>query len=154
MKIKQAVLDTIDKQLLRELQRDGRATYAEMSEVVGLTPPAVRARVQRMRDAGVLQVVAVTDPLALGLREAAIVCIKVDGDPRITADVLGEIPNVVYMVMAVGGYDIIAEVVCSDREEFARVLQEQVRTAPGIRQVDAYPYTGIHTHRFTWGVPD
>ena len=147
-------LDKIDRQLLRELQRDGRATYAEMSEVVGLTPPAVRARIQRLRDAGVVQVVAVTDPIALGLREAAIVCIKVDGDPRVTADVLGEISNVVYMVMAVGGYDIIAEVVCADREEFAEVLSEKIRKAPGVRLVDAYPYTSIHTHRFTWGVPE
>jgi Lrp/AsnC family transcriptional regulator for asnA, asnC and gidA len=147
-------LDRIDKQLLRELQRDGRATYAELAQVVGLTPPAVRARVQRLRDSGVLQIVAITDPLALGLREAAIVCIKVDGDPRITADALGEIPNVVYLVMAVGGYDIIAEVVCSDRDEFAHVLQERIRNAPGVHRVDAYPYTSIHTHRFTWGVPE
>lgn len=147
-------LDKIDRQLLRELQKDGRATYAEMSMVVGLTPPAVRARVQRLLDSEVVQIVAVTDPIALGLREAAIVCIKVDGDPRVTADALGEIPNIVYMVMAVGGYDIIAEVVCADREEFGRVLQEQIWQAPSVHRVDAYPYTSIHTHRFTWGVPE
>ena len=150
----QPILDAIDKQILRALQKDGRASYAEMSELVGLTPPAVRARVQRLRDFGVLQIAAITDPLSLGYRESAIVCLKVDGDPRVVADTLGEIPNVVYMVMTVGGYDIILEIVTATREDFARVLNEQIRPLPGIRAMDAFPYTSIHTHRFNWGVPD
>lgn len=150
----QPILDAIDKQILRALQKDGRASYAEMSELVGLTPPAVRARVQRLRDFGVLQIAAITDPLSLGYRESAIVCLKVDGDPRVVADALGEIPNVVYMVMTVGGYDIILEVVTATREDFAKVLNEQIRPLPGIRAMDAFPYTSIHTHRFNWGVPE
>jgi Lrp/AsnC family transcriptional regulator, regulator for asnA, asnC and gidA len=149
-----AVLDNIDKQLLRALQKDGRASYADMSEIVGLTPPAVRARVQRLRDHGILQIAAITDPIALGYRESAIVCLKVDGDPRVIADALGEIQNVVYMVMTVGGYDIILEVVSASRDEFAKVLNEQIRPIEGIRTMDAFPYTSIHTHRFNWGVPE
>lgn len=147
-------LDDIDKQLLRELQVDGRATLAAMGQVVGLTPPAVRARIQRMRDHGVVQIVAVTDPIALGYREAAIVGIRVDGDARVVADEIGKIQNVVYMVMTVGGYDIMCEIVCYDREEFAEVLHHQIRSIPGVRSADAFPYTDIHTQRFTWGVPD
>ena len=147
-------LDKIDKQLLRELQNDGRATYAEMGEIVGLTPPAVRARVQRMRDNGVLQIVAVTDPIALGYAEAAMVGIRVDGDPREVAERIAAIPNVVYMVMTVGGYDIMAEIVCTDREEFGNVLHQQIRGVEGVRSADAFPYTAIHTNRFTWGVPE
>ncbi len=147
-------LDAIDKQLLRELQRDGRATYAEMGVVVGLTAPAVRSRIQKMRDNGVVQIVAVTDPIALGYAEAAIVGIRVDGDARVVADEIGKILNVVYMVMTVGGYDIMCEIVCADRDEFASVLHHQIRGIPGVRSADAFPYTDIHTHRFTWGVPE
>lgn len=146
-------LDDIDKQLLRALQKNGRAAYAEMGEEVGLTAPAVRARIQRMRDRGILQIVAVTDPIALGHTESAILGIRVEGDPRRVADELGKIPNIVYMVITVGGYDLMCEIVCETRDIFASLVQHQIREIPGIRSVDAFPYTDIHTHRFTWGVP-
>ena len=146
-------LDVIDKQLLRALQKNGRAAYAEMGEEVGLTAPAVRARIQRLRDNGVLQIVAVTDPIALGHRESAILGIRVDGDTRKVADELGKIANVVYMVITVGGYDLMCEIVCETRELFAELVQEKIRSIAGVRSVDAFPYTDIHTHRFTWGVP-
>ena len=146
-------LDNIDKQLLRSLQKNGRTPYAELGEEVGLTAPAVRARIQRMRDKGVLQIVAVTDPIALGHTESAILGVRIDGDTRRVADALGKIPNVVYMVITVGGYDLICEIICQSREEFSHLVQTQIREIPGIRSVDAFPYTDIHTHRFTWGVP-
>jgi Lrp/AsnC family transcriptional regulator for asnA, asnC and gidA len=148
------VLDEIDKQLLRSLQVNGRASYSELGDEVGLTPPAVRARIQRLRDRGVLQIVAVTDPIALGHTESAILGIRVDGDTRKVADQLGKISNVVYMVITVGGYDLMAEIVCQSRTEFGDLVQKTIREIPGVRSVDAFPYTDIHTHRFTWGVPE
>lgn len=147
-------LDTKDKQLLRQLQRDGRSTYAEMGLMVGLTAPAVRARVQRMQDNGIVQIVAVTNPIALGYGEAAIVGIRVDGDARSVADELAKIANVVCSILTVGGYDIMCEVVCTDRDEFAELLHERIRTLPGVRSADAFPYTDVHTRRFGWTIPD
>jgi Lrp/AsnC family transcriptional regulator for asnA, asnC and gidA len=147
-------LDAIDKQILRELQIDGRASYAEIAEIVKLTPPAVRARIQKLRDTGVLQIVAVTDPIALGYTESAIIGIRVDGLAKDVADRLGEIKNVIYMVMSVGGYDIMCEIVCQSREEFADVLHNKIRSIEGVRSADAFPYTSIHTQRFSWDVPN
>ena len=147
-------LDSIDKQILRELQVDGRASYADIAEIVKLTPPAVRARIQKLRDTGVLQIVAVTDPIALGYTESALIGIRVDGDAKEVADRLGDIKNVIYMVMSVGGYDIMCEIVCQSREEFAAVLHNQIRGMSGVRSADAFPYTSIHTQRFSWDVPN
>lgn len=147
-------LDAIDKQILRELQLDGRASYAAMSQKVGLTPPAVRARVQRLRATGVLQIAAITDPIQLGYQESAFVMIRVEGDLQRVADEVGAIPNVVYMVKAMGGYDLVAEVVCFDRAEFNEVINVRLRSIDGVRSIDTFPYSEIHTHRFTWGVPD
>lgn len=147
------VLDDIDKVLLRQLQIDGRTSYAEMGEMVALTPPAVRARIQKMKELGILQIVAVTDPIALGYSEASIIGIRVDGDAEEVADLVAQIPNVVYMVMSVGGYDLIAELVCVDRDEFSELFHKRIRQIPGVRSADAFPYTRIHTHRFSWGVP-
>lgn len=147
-------LDVIDKKLLKQLQSDGRSTYAEMGLLVGLTAPAVRARIQRMKDNGVLQIVAVTNPLALGYAEAAIVGIRVDGDAHAVADEIAKIRNVACSIMTVGGYDIMCEVVCVDREEFASVLHERIRPIDGVRSADAFPYTEVHTRRFGLTIPD
>ena len=75
-------LDSVDRTIIRALQRDGRASYAELAPQVGMSAPAVRQRIQRLTDSGVVQVVAVTDPLALGLPVMALVGISVDGDIR------------------------------------------------------------------------
>ena len=146
-------LDDIDKQLLRELQRDGRATFAALGEVVALTPPAVKARIEKLRAQGVLDIVAVTDPIQLGYDENAIVGVRVDGDARVVADTISKIPNVAYLVMTVGGYDLMVELVCHSRDQFDE-LHHQIRAIEGVRSTDAFPYTRIHTHRFSWGVPD
>ena len=146
-------LDVIDKKLLRQLQKDGRTTYAEMGQMVGLTAPAVRARIERMKDNGVVRIVAVTSPTALGYAEAAIVGLRVDGDARLVADELAKLSNLVWCIMTVGGYDLMCGVVCIDREEFAMLLHERIRSIDGVRSADAFPYTDMPI-RFNWAIPD
>ena len=70
-------IDALDRAIIRQLQEDGRASYADLASVVGLSPPAVRQRMQRLMETGLLQVVAVTDPLKLGLPVMALVGIAV-----------------------------------------------------------------------------
>ena len=61
----QVQLDEIDKAIIRELQLDGRMSYAQLGPEVGLSQAAVRQRVQRLTDSKVIEVVAITDPAAL-----------------------------------------------------------------------------------------
>lgn len=147
-------LDDTDRRLLRMLQADGRASYAAMASAVGLSAPAVRLRVQRLADAGVLQVVAVTDPIALGYPVMAMVAITTTGDVRRVADAVGAIENVIYLVLTTGGQDLLAELVCRSTDALFGVVNEQIRALPGVVSTTVSPYFGIHTHRFTWGVPD
>ncbi|MEZ5117788.1 MAG: Lrp/AsnC family transcriptional regulator [Candidatus Nanopelagicales bacterium] len=147
-------LDDVDKALIRLLQSDGRASYADLAPQVGLSAPAVRQRVQRLVDAGVLQIVGVTDPLALGLPVMALVGVRVQGDARAVADALAEIDNVVYLVTTAGSFDLFAEVVCRDMDELFAVVNDRIRVVPGVSAAESFPYFGIHTHRFTWGVPE
>lgn len=147
-------VDAVDRQLLRELQADGRASYAAMAEKVGLSAPAVRLRVQRLTDCGVLQVVAVTDPLALGFPVMALLNVTVSGDVRAIADSIGAIDNVIYLVLTAGEQDLVAEVVCRSSEELLEVVNDRIRVVAGVLAVRVSPYYGIHTHRFTWGVPE
>jgi Lrp/AsnC family transcriptional regulator for asnA, asnC and gidA len=147
-------LDDADRRLLRILQADGRASYAAMAPQVGLSAPAVRLRVQRLTEIGVLQVVGVTDPITLGFAVMAMVGVQTGGDVRVVADEIGAIPNVVYLVITSGEHDLLAEVVCRTPDELLEVVNDRIRRVPGVLSTRVWPYYGIHTHRFTWGVPD
>ncbi len=149
----QVTLDATDKALLRALQRDGRMSYAQLGPLVNLSAPAVRQRVQRLLDAGVLRVVGVTDPLALGLPLMAMVGVKADGDVRAVADRLAELPAVIYVVLTSGVYDLLVEVVCREPHELLDLVEDAIKPIEGVRGVESLVYLDIHTHRFTWDVP-
>src|ERR1700716_181805 len=102
-------LDETDKQILRALQRDGRVSYAELGPAVGLSAPAARARVQRLIDSGVVRVVGVTDPIALGLPAMAMLGVRADGDVREIADQVAAFDGVIYLVLTAGSFDMFVE---------------------------------------------
>ena len=147
-------LDDTDKGIIRELQVDGRLSYADLAPRVGLSAPATRQRVQRLMDSGVLQVVAVTDPLALGLPVMALVGIAVAGDVRAVADAVSQVENVIYVVLTSGSFDLFAEVVCHDMDELFTVVNDHIKGLEGVTTTESFVYFDIHTHRFDWGVPE
>ncbi|MEU2233716.1 Lrp/AsnC family transcriptional regulator [Streptomyces vietnamensis] len=145
-------MDEIDRAILRELQTDGRIPYAELGPKVGLSPSAARQRLQRLIDAKVVQVVGVTDPVAMGGQAMALLGVRVDGDPRTVADELARHEEVVYTVLTSGTFDLFVEVVCRRPAELLDVVNDVVRPIEGVTAVESFPYFGIHTHRFLWGV--
>jgi Lrp/AsnC family transcriptional regulator, regulator for asnA, asnC and gidA len=146
-------LDDVDRRLLARLAADGRASYAALAPEVGLSAPAVRLRVQRLVEHGVLQVVGVSDPAALGFAVQAMVAVRTQGDVRVVADAIAGLENVIYLVLTSGEYDLLAEVVCRTPDELLAVVNDRLRTIPGVTSTRVWPYYGIHTHRFTWGAP-
>src|SRR6187200_999610 len=102
-------LDEIDKAIIRALQLDGRAPYSKLGPAVGLSQAAVRQRVQRLIDRGVMQVVAVTDPAMLGFDVQAMVGVQATGDVRRVAAAVEELPEVEYVVITAGRYDLLVE---------------------------------------------
>jgi len=99
-------------------------------------------------------VVAVTDPLKLGLPVMALVGITVDGDVRAVADRVSELNRVIYVVLTSGSFDLFAEVVCADMDELFSVVNDHIKAIGGVRTSESFVYFDIHTHRFTWDVPD
>ena len=145
-------LDDTDKRIVTELQRDGRISYADLGPIVGLSPAAVRQRVQRILDSGVVEVVGVTDPQALGYPVMAMLGIQVDGDVVKIADEIGAIDRVIYIVMSAGSFDLMVEVISEDTLGLLDLINSQVKTIDGVREVESFVYFGIHTHRFGWAV--
>ncbi|NEA97637.1 Lrp/AsnC family transcriptional regulator [Streptomyces sp. SID13726] len=146
-------MDAVDKVLIRRLQQDARTSYADLGREVGLTAPAVRARVQRLTESGLLEFAAITDPLKLGLPVMALLGIKVDHGLRDIIDTLERIDSVIYLVATAGAHDLFAEVVCRSMDELSEIINDRVRAIPGVRAVESFPYFGIHVHRFDWDIP-
>ncbi|MFF0424835.1 Lrp/AsnC family transcriptional regulator [Streptomyces sp. NPDC004520] len=145
-------MDEIDRAILRELQTDGRIPYAELGPKVGLSPSAARQRLQRLIDAKAVQVVGVTDPVAMGSQAMALLGVRVDGDSRAVADALSRHQEVVYTVLTAGTFDLFVEVVCRRPAELLDFVNDVVRPVEGVTAVENFPYFGIHTHRFLWDV--
>src|SRR3989337_839153 len=106
-----ALLDDVGKQIIEQLQQDGRRSYASIGKAVGLSEAAVRQRVQRLSEAGIMQLVAVTDPLRVGFGRQARVGVRVDGAIQPVADALSAMEEAIYVVMTAGTYDVLCEVV-------------------------------------------
>ena len=119
---KVAVLDDVSKAIIEQLQQDGRRPYATIGKAVGLSEAAVRQRVSKLLETGVMQIVAVTDPLQVGFNREAMIGIEVDGDMEAVADVLSQMDEISYIILTAGSFDIILEVVCEDDEALLEVI--------------------------------
>lgn len=144
-------LDDTDKAIIRELQVDGRSSYAQLGPKVGLSQAAVRQRVQRLIDKGVMQVVAVTDPLLLGFGLQAMVGIQAEGDLRAIAAELAALDEIDYVVVTSGRFDLLVEVVCEDHEALFELLNDVVRAIPGVRTAESFTYLHLEKQTYTWG---
>jgi Lrp/AsnC family transcriptional regulator for asnA, asnC and gidA len=146
-------LDALDRALISKLQADGRASYAALAKAVGLSEAAVRQRVQRLLASGVMQIVAVTDPLTVNLARQAMVGIRVDGDTREVARRLADIPEVDYVVLSAGTFDILCEVTCEDDDSLIELLNSQIRGVPGIRSTETFVYLKLIKQTYAWSPP-
>ena len=144
-------LDDIDKAIIRELQLDGRTPYAKLGPAVGLSQAAVRQRVQRLIENGVMQVVAVTDPLMLGFTLEAMIGVEVDGDLRAVASKVAQVDNVDYVVVTTGRFDLVVEVVCRDHEELLHLINDVIRAIPGVRATETFTYLHLEKQTYSWG---
>jgi len=145
------LLDGPNRAIIEALQRDGRQPYGAIAEAVGLSEVAVRRRVQRLRESGIMQIVAVTDPLQLGFTRQAMIGISVEGDVRRVAEKLSAMAEVDYVVMCAGSFDILAEIVCEDDERLLQVLNDSVRSIPGVRATETFLYLKLAKQTYTWG---
>jgi len=146
-----AVLDEVSKGIIEQLQEDGRRSYAEIGKAVGLSEAAVRQRVQKLTDAGVMQVVAVTDPMQLGFYRQAMIGLKVTGDTVSVAEELGRIPAIDYVVLTAGSFDILAEVVCESDDDLIELLNQRIRTIDGVLSTETFVYLKLHKQFYNWG---
>ncbi|WP_239336062.1 Lrp/AsnC family transcriptional regulator [Frankia sp. CiP3] len=145
------LLDDINKAIIEQLQEDGRRSYAAMATAVGLSEAAVRQRVQRLLDSGIMQIVAVTDPLRVGFRREAMIGVKVSGDAREVADIIAALPEVDYVVLTAGSFDLLLEIVAEDDEHLLSLINDSIRALPQVRETETFVYLRLVKQTYTWG---
>jgi len=142
-------VDELDRGLIEALQENGRESFRRIASRLGVSEATVRARYARLTGEGILQVVAVTNPLGLGF-EQALVGVKTSGSPEDIADQIARWPEADYVVVTAGRFDLVVEVVVSDRRELLD-LTNRMRELDGVVSTETFFYLEMCKQLYDWG---
>lgn len=145
-------LDDKAKRIIELLQGDGRMSYSAIAKDVGLSEAAVRHRVQKLIEGGVVQIVAVTDAMQMGFARQAMVGIKVTGDVQEVAARLDEMDELDYIVITTGRFDILAELVAASDDELLDIISRRISTIEGVLSTETFVYMRLVKQTYAWGV--
>jgi len=146
-------LDPVSKSIIEMLQVDGRRAYDSIAAELGITEDSVVQRVKQLTDAGVIQITAVSDPLQLGFGRQAMLGINVESNlTKQVATALADIPDVVYVVITAGGFDILVEVVGQSDAHLLELVTARIRPIPGVLSIHTFLYLELQKQTYTWGV--
>src|SRR5256885_1600627 len=141
-------IDDTSRAIIEHLQADGRRSYAAIGQAIGLSEAAVRQRVQKLVDSGVMQIVAVTDPMQIGFARQAMIAISVNGDVEDVAEALAQIDEVDYIVITAGSFDLMAQAVLHDD---AHLVSGRIRAIPGVIRTETFLYLKLVKQTYNWG---
>jgi len=137
-------LDEIDQHIIRALQADGRVPFAQIAQQLNVSPGMIRIRYNRMVEMGFLKVLAITDPLRMGYTTMAMIGIRAEGNKMLeVADKIAALPEVIYLIVVSGRFDLVAEVVCRDHADLLRFLAEKLYVIPGVRETESMMHLKI-----------
>jgi Lrp/AsnC family transcriptional regulator for asnA, asnC and gidA len=145
-------VSTLDKRIIEHLQQDGRRPFTQIAADLGVSEAAVRARTNRLVERGILQVVGVTDPLKLGFHQQAMIGVRCERNELLAvADAVSEFPEVAYVVITAGTFDLLVEVVCENNEALLSFLTEKLRAVDGVRDTETFVYLRMVKQTYQWG---
>ena len=145
-------ISELDKRIIEHLQQDGRRPFTQIATILGVSETTVRARTSRLIERGILQIVGVTDPLKLGFQQQAMIGVRCEASQLLeVAEIINAFPEVDYLVVTAGSYDLLVEVVCEDNEALLQFLAEKLRCVPGVRETETFVYLRMLKQIYTWG---
>jgi Lrp/AsnC family transcriptional regulator for asnA, asnC and gidA len=145
-------LDDTAKRIIELLQDDGRMSYSAIAKDVGLSEAAVRHRVQKLREGGVVQIVAVTDPIQMGFARQAMIGIKTTGNVQAVATELARLDELDYIVVTTGRFDILAEFVAERDDDLLDIVSNRVSALEGVLTTETFVYLRLVKQTYAWGV--
>jgi Lrp/AsnC family transcriptional regulator for asnA, asnC and gidA len=146
------MLDETDRAIISYLQYDGRMPFTKIASELGLTEGGVRRRVKKMTDEGILQIVGIVEPHDIGLEEASMIGVTVEGRPiDEVAEEIADLHEVTYLFQAAGEFDLFVEVYCQDREHYVRFLNQKLQRIPGVRGTQSFLILKMYKLSYRWG---
>ena len=146
------MLDETDRAIISFLQYDGRMPYTKIASELGITEGGVRRRMKKLTDEGVLQIVGIVEPHNIGLDEASMIGVTVEGRPiDDVAEEIAELTEVTYIFQAAGEFDLFVEVYCQDREHFVNFLNKKLQQIPGVRSTQSFLILKMYKLSYRWG---
>jgi Lrp/AsnC family transcriptional regulator for asnA, asnC and gidA len=144
-------IDEFDIQIIKILNEDGRTPFSQIAEQLGVSTGMIRQRYHRLLQDGILQVVAVTNPLIMGFNTMAHIAVKVDGSRlQEIADEIASFDEVIYLVLLTGSYDLHIEVVCRDQAHLLDFLTTKLHSVEGIKDTETFICLRIAKEVYSW----
>jgi Lrp/AsnC family transcriptional regulator for asnA, asnC and gidA len=144
-------MDDLDKLILQTLQEDGRAPFTHIAKQAGVSETTIRTRYRNLVEEGIIRSVGIVDPYALGFQAPALVGATVEpGMVDQVARAVAEIPEVSYLVMTLGRFDLMIEVFCRDLPHFTRLLTEQIQVIPGVCSTETLMIARSYKLSYRW----
>jgi Lrp/AsnC family transcriptional regulator for asnA, asnC and gidA len=145
-------LDATDRAIVAQLQYDGRKPFTEIATELGVTEGAVRRRVHRLVDSGTLQIVGIVEPQLLEWNAAGMIGVNIQaGQIDAAAQQISQFPEVTYLFMASGGFDLFVDVFCRDRDHFVSFLSDKLQKVPGLERTETFMILKMYKLSYRWG---
>jgi Lrp/AsnC family transcriptional regulator for asnA, asnC and gidA len=145
-------LSELELSIVRTLQLDGRAQYAQMARDLGVTEKTIARKVEGLLEDHVIVITTATDPSLLGYDAAALVGVHCDGSrtPAEVAAALADLPSGDYVVQTSGRYAMLVEILCRNAAEMLEVRYQQMLAIPGISGIEVFPYLRMPYQEPVW----
>jgi Lrp/AsnC family transcriptional regulator for asnA, asnC and gidA len=147
-------MDKIDRAIIKALKEDGRMPFSRIAEQLRVSPGMIRQRVQRLNDRGILQVVAVTNPLKIGYHTMAFIGVKAEGNRlQEIARKIAAFDEVIYLSICSGAFNLLVEVLCLDNSHLLLFLTEKLYSVEGVRDTETFISLDIVKEIYAWDSP-
>ncbi len=144
-------MDGLDHLILQTLQEDGRTPFTQIAKQAGVSETTIRSRYRSLVDAGIVRTVGVVDPFALGFQAPAVVGLSVESDKiDQVARAIAEFPEVSYLVMTLGSFDLTVEVLCRDLAHLTDLVTQQIGMIPGVRTTETLMIARSYKLSYRW----
>lgn len=145
--------DELDLELIRQLQKDGRARHVDLAKKLNVVEGTVRKRIRDLLENNIIKTIAAPNISKLGYNFIGFMALQVKmAKLRRIADVLGKKPNVCYLAFVTGRYDMIAIVITRSPEEFAHLIEKEISAIPGVVRLESF--VNLETLKGGWPMVD
>jgi Lrp/AsnC family transcriptional regulator for asnA, asnC and gidA len=147
----QAKIDDIDLQIIKLLNKDGRLPFAQIAKQLGVSTGMIRHRYQRLVQGGILQIVAITNPMLMGFATMAQIGVKANVSRlEEIAEEIASFDEVIYLVLLTGSFDLHVEVICRDKSHLLNFLTKKLHAVEGVKEAETFMYLRIAKENYGW----